>query len=115
MGGSRGGTHPGYHPGSLATPLGHRLSPAAAREESPVLGASSLSAIPGCQLGRLGWAGGGYLQEGCTYVHIYRQQGAGRGPQHGEEQNKVHLYRLDPALAAGGQGLGPSQGCHARG
>lgn len=23
MGGSRGGTHPGYHPGSLATPLGH--------------------------------------------------------------------------------------------
>lgn len=80
-----------------------------------MLGASSLSPIPGCQLGRLGGAGGGYLQEGCTYVHIYRQQGVGRGPQHGEEQNKVHLYRLDPALAAGGQGLGPSRGCHARG
>lgn len=63
---------------------------------------------------------------GCTYVHIYRQRGAGRGPQHGEEQNKVHLYRLDPALAAGEGVRGGTRrrrggwhraggGCHAKG
>lgn len=117
MGGSRGGTHPGYHPGSLATPLGH-LTDCHQRQPGRRAQCSERPRCPPSLVADwAGWggAGGGYLQEGCTYVHIYRQQGVGRGPQHGEEQNKVHLYRLDPALAAGGQGLGPSRGCHARG
>lgn len=54
---------------------------------------------------RVGGARGG------TYIFI----GGARGGR-GEEQNKVHLYRPDPALAARGGGAGRGGGpSHARG
>lgn len=58
------------------------------------------NAVPnGGDTGGGGQGGVIYTMGAHTYIFI-----VSGGPQHGEERNKVHLYRLDPALAARGAG-----------
>ncbi|XP_074709026.1 leucine-rich repeat-containing protein 71 isoform X2 [Strix uralensis] len=96
-------------------------SPIVTGEESPVLGVSSLPPrpVPGSRWVGGGGPAGGYLQEGRTYVHIYRQRGGGGAAARRGTEQSAFIQTRSSSHGRGGRGEaargGLSQGCHARG